>query len=104
MCLLLRGGIELRLRIWRVGRGGKLVSSSLLSFPCCLGLDIEIGRYLGMRLYVDTNSLVFVGFWLPVLARVVKRVTGSTDYNIVQNNGRSGNHAFNARCTHTHSI
>ncbi|KAF2869812.1 HIT-like domain-containing protein [Massariosphaeria phaeospora] len=28
-----------------------------------------------------------VGFWLPVLARVVKRVAGTTDYNIVQNNG-----------------
>ncbi|KAF2276183.1 HIT-like protein [Westerdykella ornata] len=28
-----------------------------------------------------------MGFWLPVLARVVSRVSGSTDYNIVQNNG-----------------
>lgn len=30
---------------------------------------------------------LFLGFWLPILARVVKKVTGSTDYNIVQNNG-----------------
>ncbi|KAF2255648.1 HIT-like protein [Trematosphaeria pertusa] len=28
-----------------------------------------------------------IGFWLPVLARVVAKVTGVTDYNIVQNNG-----------------
>lgn len=28
------------------------------------------------------------GFWLPILARVVSRVTGVTDYNIVQNNGK----------------
>ncbi|KAF2731167.1 HIT-like protein [Polyplosphaeria fusca] len=28
-----------------------------------------------------------LGFWLPVLARVVSRVVGVTDYNIVQNNG-----------------
>jgi len=28
-----------------------------------------------------------VGFWLPVLAKVVAKVTGTTDYNIVQNNG-----------------
>lgn len=30
-----------------------------------------------------------IGFWLPVLARVVAKVTGVTDYNIVQNNGTS---------------
>ena len=29
------------------------------------------------------------GFWLPVLARVVARVTGVTDQNVVQNNGKS---------------
>jgi len=28
-----------------------------------------------------------VGFWLPVLAKVVAKVTGTSDYNIVQNNG-----------------
>ncbi|KAF2472007.1 HIT-like protein [Lindgomyces ingoldianus] len=28
-----------------------------------------------------------IGFWLPVLARVVAQVTGVEDYNIVQNNG-----------------
>ncbi|KAJ9663762.1 hypothetical protein H2201_005483 [Coniosporium apollinis] len=28
-----------------------------------------------------------VGFWLPLLARTVAKVTGVTDYNIVQNNG-----------------
>ncbi|KAL1792022.1 hypothetical protein ACET3X_009773 [Alternaria dauci] len=28
-----------------------------------------------------------IGFWLPVLARTVAKVTGVTDYNIVQNNG-----------------
>jgi diadenosine tetraphosphate (Ap4A) HIT family hydrolase len=28
-----------------------------------------------------------VGFWLPVLSRVVSRVAGVTDWNIVQNNG-----------------
>ncbi|KAF2018835.1 HIT-like protein [Aaosphaeria arxii CBS 175.79] len=28
-----------------------------------------------------------VGFWLPLLARTVKKVTGVSDYNIVQNNG-----------------
>ncbi|KAF2131426.1 HIT-like protein, partial [Dothidotthia symphoricarpi CBS 119687] len=33
---------------------------------------------------VDSREL---GFWLPVLARTVARVTGVTDYNIVQNNG-----------------
>ncbi|KAF7453817.1 Hit Diadenosine tetraphosphate hydrolase [Pyrenophora tritici-repentis] len=27
------------------------------------------------------------GFWLPLLARTVAKVTGVTDYNIVQNNG-----------------
>jgi diadenosine tetraphosphate (Ap4A) HIT family hydrolase len=29
-----------------------------------------------------------VGFWLPLLAKAVKGVTGVADYNIVQNNGR----------------
>jgi diadenosine tetraphosphate (Ap4A) HIT family hydrolase len=29
-----------------------------------------------------------IGFWLPILARVVKQVTGVSDYNIVQNNGK----------------
>lgn len=29
------------------------------------------------------------GFWLPILARTVAKVTGVTDYNIVQNNGMS---------------
>ncbi|KAF1956105.1 HIT-like protein [Byssothecium circinans] len=28
-----------------------------------------------------------MGFWLPILSRVVAKVTGVTDYNIVQNNG-----------------
>ncbi|KAF2145462.1 uncharacterized protein K452DRAFT_200245, partial [Aplosporella prunicola CBS 121167] len=28
-----------------------------------------------------------LGFWLPLLAKTVARVTGVTDYNIVQNNG-----------------
>ncbi|KAH7388714.1 HIT-like domain-containing protein [Pyrenochaeta sp. MPI-SDFR-AT-0127] len=28
-----------------------------------------------------------IGFWLPILARTVAKVTGVTDYNIVQNNG-----------------
>jgi diadenosine tetraphosphate (Ap4A) HIT family hydrolase len=28
-----------------------------------------------------------VGFWLPLLAKAVKNVTGTSDYNIVQNNG-----------------
>lgn len=28
-----------------------------------------------------------VGFWLPLLAKAVKNVTGTGDYNIVQNNG-----------------
>ncbi|EOA82163.1 hypothetical protein ACJQWK_05087 [Exserohilum turcicum] len=28
-----------------------------------------------------------MGFWLPILARTVAKVTGVTDYNIVQNNG-----------------
>ncbi|KAH8727514.1 HIT-like domain-containing protein [Phaeosphaeriaceae sp. PMI808] len=28
-----------------------------------------------------------VGFWLPLLARTIAKVTGVTDYNIVQNNG-----------------
>ncbi|KAF2266846.1 HIT-like protein [Lojkania enalia] len=28
-----------------------------------------------------------IGFWLPILARVVSRVAGVRDYNIVQNNG-----------------
>ncbi|KAF2691296.1 HIT-like protein [Lentithecium fluviatile CBS 122367] len=28
-----------------------------------------------------------MGFWLPILARVVAKVTGVSDYNIVQNNG-----------------
>lgn len=28
-----------------------------------------------------------IGFWLPVLAKAVRRVTGTADYNVVQNNG-----------------
>ncbi|KAE9973744.1 hypothetical protein BLS_003439 [Venturia inaequalis] len=28
-----------------------------------------------------------VGFWLPVLAKVVAKVTGTSDFNLVQNNG-----------------
>jgi hypothetical protein len=28
-----------------------------------------------------------IGFWLPLLAGAIKNVTGTTDYNIVQNNG-----------------
>jgi diadenosine tetraphosphate (Ap4A) HIT family hydrolase len=35
---------------------------------------------------MDFGSFV-PGFWLPLLARTVAKVTGVTDYNIVQNNG-----------------
>jgi diadenosine tetraphosphate (Ap4A) HIT family hydrolase len=35
-------------------------------------------------------ELIMAGFWLPLLARTVARVTGVTDYNIVQNNGEWG--------------
>jgi predicted esterase len=28
-----------------------------------------------------------IGFWLPVLARVVAKVSGCNNYNVVQNNG-----------------
>jgi diadenosine tetraphosphate (Ap4A) HIT family hydrolase len=31
--------------------------------------------------------LMSLGFWLPLLARTVAKVTGVSDYNIVQNNG-----------------
>lgn len=33
------------------------------------------------------TKLMIPGFWLPLLARTVAKVTGVTDYNIVQNNG-----------------
>ncbi|KAF2704513.1 HIT-like protein [Pleomassaria siparia CBS 279.74] len=36
---------------------------------------------------LDAAEAREVGFWLPVLARVVSKVTGVSDYNIVQNNG-----------------
>ena len=34
-------------------------------------------------------TYLMAGFWLPVLARTVAKVTGVVDYNIVQNNGKS---------------
>jgi hypothetical protein len=37
----------------------------------------------------DVWFLICIGFWLPLLARMVCEVTGVTDYNIVQNNGES---------------
>ncbi|KAF2120643.1 HIT-like domain-containing protein [Lophiotrema nucula] len=36
---------------------------------------------------VEAEESRDMGFWLPILARVVSQVTGVTDYNIVQNNG-----------------
>lgn len=44
-----------------------------------------------------------VGFWLPVLSRVVSKVAGVTDWNIVQNNGEFPRLSFPyriARCLH----
>ena len=35
----------------------------------------------------EVKDLTVQGFWLPLLARTVSKVTGVTDYNIVQNNG-----------------
>ena len=41
-----------------------------------------------LHLLVKTDILIIrLGFWLPILARTVAKVTGVTDYNIVQNNG-----------------
>jgi len=37
--------------------------------------------------HLSFNILTILGFWLPLLARTVAKVTGVTDYNIVQNNG-----------------
>jgi diadenosine tetraphosphate (Ap4A) HIT family hydrolase len=37
--------------------------------------------------HVDGTEGRELGFWLPVLAKAVKNVTGVGDYNIVQNNG-----------------
>ena len=53
----------------------------------------EIGKFvlfllcfgLFMGTYVANSEQ---GFWLPLLARTVAKVTGVTDYNIVQNNGQ----------------
>ncbi|OSS45663.1 hypothetical protein B5807_09497 [Epicoccum nigrum] len=36
---------------------------------------------------MDADESREIGFWLPLLARTVAKVTGVTDYNIVQNNG-----------------
>jgi hypothetical protein len=47
--------------------------------------DLEFGE-----LEMERNVLMCrecLGFWLPILARVVSKVTGVEDYNIVQNNG-----------------
>lgn len=38
-----------------------------------------------------------LGYWLPILARVVKKVAGVTDYNIVQNNGMYSSCLWQAR-------
>jgi diadenosine tetraphosphate (Ap4A) HIT family hydrolase len=40
-------------------------------------------------IHVDRIADRLIGFWLPLLARTVSKVTGVTDYNIVQNNGKS---------------
>jgi hypothetical protein len=37
--------------------------------------------------HVDGTEGRELGFWLPILAKAVKTVTGVGDYNIVQNNG-----------------
>jgi hypothetical protein len=36
---------------------------------------------------VFSPRLTWLGFWLPLLARTVSKVTNVSDYNIVQNNG-----------------
>ncbi len=36
---------------------------------------------------VDPHEAAEMGRWLPVLSRVLARVTGVEDYNVVQNNG-----------------
>jgi hypothetical protein len=48
-------------------------------------LAISIGRE---KLVVFETDLS-VGFWLPILSRAVVKVVGTSDYNIVQNNGKS---------------
>ena len=42
-----------------------------------------------MHLQLFSNTYMMAGFWLPLLARTVAKVTGVADYNIVQNNGKS---------------
>lgn len=37
----------------------------------------------------DGLLMGLIGFWLPVLAKVVAKVTGTSDFNLVQNNGMS---------------
>jgi diadenosine tetraphosphate (Ap4A) HIT family hydrolase len=50
------------------------------------GIPIVIA-IMHFRLFSDTCMMA--GFWLPLLARTVAKVTGVADYNIVQNNGKS---------------
>ncbi|KAF2418741.1 HIT-like protein [Tothia fuscella] len=53
-------------------------------------VDSKEGQDIGKLLYVKFHSLLLtslIGFWLPILARAVTKVTGVNDYNLVQNNG-----------------
>jgi hypothetical protein len=47
-------------------------------------LAISIGRDKSVVFKTDLS----VGFWLPILSRAVVKVVGTSDYNIVQNNGK----------------
>jgi diadenosine tetraphosphate (Ap4A) HIT family hydrolase len=49
--------------------------------------EIGMSAPLTSSLERHAQLITAAGFWLPLLARTVAKVTGVTDYNIVQNNG-----------------
>jgi hypothetical protein len=66
------------------GGEGSEIGAFSISFVMLMGGEVF------WHVMVMCGELVLTfgaGFWLPVLAKVVARVTGTTDYNLVQNNG-----------------
>lgn len=64
-----------------------LVSDSNFCF-LRLTYSIKLVHYMSLLARIWMLIFTSTGFWLPLLAKAVVKVTGVTDYNIVQNNGK----------------
>ena len=72
-----------------ISRAGHLLVTTRNHKVKVADMEAQESREIGT--FPKTASVVLwlmsLGFWLPLLARTVAKVTGVSDYNIVQNNG-----------------